>query len=141
MTETTIIVNKKTIGKHLKGIEKWQKDHEVKDIERFNRMNKSIKKLPTTGDMSKAVSEAVNITVNGKIDSIQKDMDGLRGHLTKQDESSAEQAKVISEMNDKIKPVTNAQNWIVTAGKIIMYLGGISLAIIAIYKVLETFKN
>ena len=94
--------------KKIGSIEKWELLHEQQDDERF-------KLLPSKQDITKAVSDEIKITVNGKIDKIAL-------HLSQQDENLAELGK-------KIAPIDGAKKWFGTFFKGIIYIGSIGVAI------------
>src|SRR3990167_10895230 len=101
----------KEIMDTLKGISTRQDKHEGEDVKRFDE-------IPKKEDIEKAVAESVKITVNGKIDAI-------KTHLEKQD------AMLIS-LDAKIKPFSQTKWFLTTAGKGLMYAGGLAGAILGL---------
>ena len=112
-------------GKTLKVISNWQKHHEKDDLANFTAIKESIALLPTVEIITEAVQDAVQTKVNGKIDKISE-------HLTEQDVNMGILAK-------KIKPFDGAKAWANETVKVILYLGGLAVAIIAIVEALKMF--
>ena len=114
------------IEENIEAIKKWQVAHEKKDRADFKAIHKSLAGLPDTVAMAKAVQDAVQTTVNGKIDKIAI-------HLTEQDVNLATLSK-------KIRPFDQAKTWVKEAANIVLYIGGLAIAIAGIIELLRLMK-
>ena len=112
-----------TTNKKLKVISDWQTNHEKEDNKHFKEINNAIKELPNTVLMAKAVQDAVQTTVNGKIDAIAR-------HLTEQDAN-------LEILSKKIKPFDGFRSYLIESARIIMYCGGLAIAIAGIMELLK----
>ena len=111
------------IEENIEAIKKWQVAHEKKDRADFKAIHKSLAGLPDTVAMAKAVADSVQTTVNGKIDKI-------AAHLTEQDVNLAALSK-------KIKPFDQTRTWLREAANIVLYIGGLAIAIGGIIELLR----
>ena len=118
------------IETEIKAIRKHQAKHEKDDVKRFKDISNAIAELPTTVAMAKVVADSIQVNVNGKIDKVAT-------HLIKQDEDMEGLKIQIEELSKKVRPIDNAKTWLRELGTIIMYVGGISLAVAAIIELLR----
>lgn len=98
-------------------------EHEARDVARFAEITESLREMVSIKNVEDAVSIAVRLTVNGKLDDI-------KVHLMEQD-------KRMKELSDKVAPIEGATTWISTLGKIILYIGALSVAVISIIKLIQ----
>jgi hypothetical protein len=82
-----------------------------------------IQKKQLIKDIELAVKVAVELQINGNLRDI-------KSHLTQQDLK-------IEELNKKIRPISTTRNYLINTGKVILYLGGIALAIVAIIRLIH----
>lgn len=109
--------------KSLKKISAWQVKHGKDDDRRFEDITKSLAKLPTQDVITDAIEQSIKTTVNGKIDKIAL-------HLTEQD-------KNMEALSKKIRPFDQAKTWIKELAQVIMYVGGLAIAIGGIIELLR----
>lgn len=115
----------KSTSQELKKINLWQKKHGKEDELRFKEIIDLVAALPTEESITNAVANSVQKTVNGKIDGIKQDIKDVKMHLTDQDMN-------LEALSKKIRPFDQAKTWVREFAQIIMYVGGLCLAITAI---------
>ena len=121
-----ILKHRVATNKSLKDIASWQVQHGKDDDARFKKIEDAISELPSVTVITVAVQDAVQKTVNGKIDKIAL-------HLTEQDENLAALSK-------KIKPFDQTRTWLKEAANIVLYIGGLAIAIGGIIELLRLMK-
>lgn len=114
-------------SKILKNIQTWQIEHEKADQASFKQIQDAIKEIPSALFIQNAVADSVKVTVNGKIDKI-------ADHLVEQDRN-------LEALSKKIKPLDSARTWFQELGRVIVYVGGISLALAAIIELVKLIVN
>ena len=110
-------------NRSLKEISLWQVTHEKNDHKQFKAINNAIQKLPSQQFITDAVAESVNKTVNGKIDAVKLQLD--------------QQDIVMKDLIKKISPVDKARTWLYETGKVLLFIGAISGALLYVLKLLK----
>jgi len=103
----------------LKTISDWQIKHELDDSRNFGEIRDMLINVADKKSIETIVSSAVQITVNGKLDSI-------KNHLNEQD-------TILTELNNKIIPLDKSREWLSSGVKVLAYIAAIigSIGVIA----------
>ena len=80
------------------------------------------KKNITTKDISSAVREAVEIQINGNLREIRKIQTTQGETLVKITDHLLTQDETLKRLDEKIQPAVQSFSWIMTAGKVIMWI-------------------
>lgn len=127
------------IEQNIEAIKKWQVKHEKSDTLNFKSIRDLIAALPTEESIKDAIAASVKITVNGKIDAVSGKVDMVGEHLKRQDAAQAEQAIAIQDLSKKIRPFDQAKNWVRELAQVILYVGGLAIAVAGIVELLKLF--
>lgn len=134
-------VSRVKTAQELKTLSRRQTSHEKANQKQFQSIAGAINLLPTQDVITKTIQDTIKIVVNGKIDKLQGDVteniskiDMVGEHLKRQDIA-------IETMSEKIKPIDGAREWLSDAGKIILYVGSVALAVEAIIQLYQLFHH
>jgi hypothetical protein len=116
-------------NKALKEISVWQTKHEKIDLETKEEI---LAKVFTKDEMVLALGDAIDTKINGKLIGISK-------HLEQQDIDRESDRKMIEDLTTKILPLDGAKTWVWELGKVILYLGGLALALVGIITLYNLF--
>lgn len=124
-------------GQEFKTIDRRLSKHD----KQFQTLNSAIGLLPTQDVITKTIQDTIKIVVNGKIDLIDKKVDMVGEHLKAQDATAQTQGTAIKDLSEKIAPLDGAKNWLGNLGTIIIYVGGIALALEAVIQIYQFFHH
>ena len=111
----------------LKKVDKWTKIHAKSDTAQFKKITDVLNDLPTSTTIAKAVQDAVNVTVNGKLVAI-------TAHLTQQDEDMVQMKKELLENTNDIRPVKVVKRYLSETNVAVIKVGAVAAAVWAIIK-------
>ena len=111
----------------LKKVDKWTKIHAKSDTAQFKKITHALNDLPTSTTITKAVQDAVNVTVNGKLVAI-------TAHLTQQDEDMVQMKKELLENTNDIRPVKVVKRYLSDTNVAVIKVGAVAAAVWAIIK-------
>lgn len=127
-------VTRTKTSQELKNLSRRQANHERENNKQFQSLNTAVTLLPTQDVITKTIQDTIKVVVNGKIDTLNAKVDMVGEHLKAQDVA-------IETMSDKIRPLDGAREWLSDAGKIVLYVGSVALAIEAIIQIYQLFNH
>lgn len=131
------VATRSKTAQELKNLSRRQTLHEKQNTKQFQTITTAISNLPTKELIAKSITKGIKTNVNGKIDALKIDVattnnkaDLIGEHLKRQD-------LALEALSVKIRPIDGVRVWLSDAGKVILYIGAIALALVGIIKLLS----